>query len=370
MAAPLRKRIVSGAIVLCASLFPTADGEPGQLPMRDFEPRCRETVTSALRPSIHDIEWVLATDSSELPIMMRWCSTIGPVVVEEGLFSGDAGDADSVAVITWNTHVGGGDIRRFVDDLRAGVVTGAPVQHFVLLLQEVYRASDLLPDSLKGVAVPARIAISPPSGKRVDIVQSARDAQLNLFYVPSMRNGAPPLPEEDRGNAVLSSMRLHGLRAVELPFEIQRRTAQIVQIRGSTNDGDLWQIALLNVHLDTRSRLLRGYASIGLGRRRQIQGALRALPDDSAAVIAGDFNTWAPDFAERVLPYLRALFDDTPVVATGSTFTAGRFSRRLDHMFFRLPDGWTATYRRLDSRYGSDHYPLLAWVHVIPTAAR
>jgi endonuclease/exonuclease/phosphatase (EEP) superfamily protein YafD len=32
---------------------------------------------------------------------------------------------------------------------------------------------------------------------------------------------------------------------------------------------------------------------------------------------------------------------------------------RLDYLFFRLADGWTASTERLDERFGSDHYPVI-----------
>lgn len=32
---------------------------------------------------------------------------------------------------------------------------------------------------------------------------------------------------------------------------------------------------------------------------------------------------------------------------------------RIDYLFFRLSDGWVAATRRLDERFGSDHYPVL-----------
>ena len=37
---------------------------------------------------------------------------------------------------------------------------------------------------------------------------------------------------------------------------------------------------------------------------------------------------------------------------------------RLDHLLFRMPDGWRAEVRRADSKYGSDHYPLVATVDI------
>ena len=33
---------------------------------------------------------------------------------------------------------------------------------------------------------------------------------------------------------------------------------------------------------------------------------------------------------------------------------------RLDYLFFNLRDGWTASTRRVDEHFGSDHFPVLA----------
>jgi hypothetical protein len=38
--------------------------------------------------------------------------------------------------------------------------------------------------------------------------------------------------------------------------------------------------------------------------------------------------------------------------------------RMVDYLFFRLPKGWSSDYRRIDSLYGSDHYPLLGRVQI------
>jgi endonuclease/exonuclease/phosphatase (EEP) superfamily protein YafD len=32
---------------------------------------------------------------------------------------------------------------------------------------------------------------------------------------------------------------------------------------------------------------------------------------------------------------------------------------RLDYLFFRLDDGWSASTERLDRKFGSDHHPIL-----------
>ena len=69
---------------------------------------------------------------------------------------------DRLAVITWNVHVGSGDVADVVRRLRTGEYTGGPpVEHFVLLLQEAYR---------RDTAVPARSrAASPhPTASRLE----------------------------------------------------------------------------------------------------------------------------------------------------------------------------------------------------------
>ena len=58
----------------------------------------------------------------------------------------DAG-IDAIAVVTWNVHVGGGDIVGFVQALRAGRFTnGVPVPEMILLVQETFRSSRDVPD--------------------------------------------------------------------------------------------------------------------------------------------------------------------------------------------------------------------------------
>jgi endonuclease/exonuclease/phosphatase (EEP) superfamily protein YafD len=36
----------------------------------------------------------------------------------------------------------------------------------------------------------------------------------------------------------------------------------------------------------------------------------------------------------------------------------------LDHVFFRLPDGWQASVERARQSYGSDHWPLIATIRI------
>jgi endonuclease/exonuclease/phosphatase (EEP) superfamily protein YafD len=61
---------------------------------------------------------------------------------------------------------------------------------------------------------------------------------------------------------------------------------------------------------------------------------------------------------------LREAFPDSPEPVPEITYVHGNVRRRIDYMFFRLPDGWSAHYERIDRTYGSDHYPLLGWVKI------
>lgn len=273
---------------------------------------------------------------------------------------------DSLLVVTWNVHVGGGDVLRFVDELRSGRVTGDPVDHFVLLLQEVYRAGMDVPATDDGDGVPARIDSVPPSGERVDIVEASRRLDLNLVYVPSMRNGfANGGPPEDRGNAVLSTLPLKDPAAIELPFEFQRRVSTVARVEGVDSLGSPWRFKAVSVHLDTRSRWSRLLDSLGPARLRQARGLVEALSMEEPTVLGGDLNTWSLPPLEEALPYLLEGFPDTPRTQKKHTFqVAGVIRLHLDHLLYRLPDPYRAgSVERADSRYGSDHFPVLGWLH-------
>lgn len=333
-------------------------------------PSCR--ARSAPSAPDRTIDWRVPPESAERARLDPWCAAVGAPAVIAAASAERHRPVDSLVVVTWNSHGGGGDLARLVADLRAGKLTGgAPVEDFVLLLQEVHRGGDSLPEDLAGARVPAPVREDPPTGERQDVMEAARELGLAAFYVPSMRNGmAIGAAAEDRGNAVLSSLPLQSLRAVELPVESQRRVAVASTVTGIGHGGP-WELTVVSAHLDTRSTGTRLWATLGAGRRRQAEQLVDGLPDHAATVLAGDLNTWSLGVLESAVDYLRSHFTDTPPAPDGPTFGTGwGYARRLDHMFFRLPDGWRARYERVDDRYGSDHHPLLGWVVVgseVPT---
>src|SRR5207247_7479847 len=144
---------------------------------------------------------------------------------------------DRIAIVSWNLHVGGGDVDGLIRRLRAGEFTGGePVEQFVLLLQEAYRRDEAIPVRLRrGLPAPGRIAASADRGPDVD--HFWRDDHLAVMYAPSMRNGIIDRDREDRGNAIVSTMRLVAPAVIELPLERQRRVALAASAEGTTPRG-------------------------------------------------------------------------------------------------------------------------------------
>jgi endonuclease/exonuclease/phosphatase family metal-dependent hydrolase len=344
---PLRLRAAALAALAATGCALASSGAAPPAPAR-----CRDAARVA---------WLVPASSPELD---RWCAAVGAPALEPAPGAGE-GVADSVAVVSWNTHVGGGDLAALVGDLRTGRLTGGrPVRDFVLLLQEVYRADPAIPDDIPAGSAPARVEEAQPDGERAGVVSAARALGLALVYVPSMRNGAPGSgADEDRGNALLSTLPLRDPGAIELPFEAQRRVAVAATLSARTAEGEPWMLRVASVHLDTRATGSRILASVGVGRLHQARALEAALSPALPTLVAGDLNTWAPRFLEPALGFLEERFPHSPPAPDEPTFDIGwGMGRTLDHLFFRAPEGWSVHYRRLPERYGSDHYPLLGWV--------
>lgn len=226
-----------------------------------------------------------------------------------------------LSVVTWNMHGGRGDLRRLVDDLASGELTGAPAREYVLLLQEAIE------------------------GGEHDVAALARAKGLSTFFIP-VRSGAG----RPSGNAILSTRPLVNARAISLPQERQPRNAV-----AATVEIDGRRLFVADVHLENRVSWLRGGLLSDVARGRQARALLDALPADEPGILGGDLNTWLG----REEPAWRVLaqrFDDTPQERLAPTF---RDRLILDHLFFDLPDGWRAAIRVPAAGYGSDHRPVV-----------
>lgn len=305
-----------------------------------------------LAPSLR---WTSPTDVGHRVSLADWCSAVGPALFASAPAAPMARPSTSAAdlvIVSWNVQVGAGDVVGLVEQLRAGHFTdGVPVGRFVLLLQETYREGDAVPAvaHARGTAK----AIQPrAAGRRVDVVELANLLGLSVYYVPSMRNGAST--SEDRGNAILSTEPLSDLEAIELPFERQRRVALQATIALHDANGRRETLRLTNAHLENvGSRWRLGFLS-PVARLTQADALMDRVPEEGAAVLAGDLNTWFGSLEPAYRRFARG-FDRQRSVDSRPTFGI----LRLDHLFVRLPRGWEADTVRLD-RFGSDHHPLLA----------
>ena len=267
------------------------------------------------------------------------CARVGPVVLAPAPLLGNDSPADTLLVVSWNTHAGVSDFGALVDSISAR--RGGTLPPAVFLLQEVFR------DEQKRGAARTR---------RLDVRDLADAFGLALYYVPSM-------PDEgvgtDRGNAILSNLPLSALEAIELPLvrrkSPSRRVVVAAAVRGRRRDGTCWQLRVASAHLDaTHARAL-----------------VEALGVAPATVLGGGFDTFGRRH-EAAVPTLHASFPSgtlAPPAEATHVVRAGSVVRRdqLDYLFFRLPNQAVAPpyarFRRSpedseEAFFGSDHSPL------------
>ena len=319
----------------------------------------RDAVAAAGAPTV---TWFEPGLRQERDWLDSWRRSVGPPVVVSA--SSSAAAADRLIVVNWNMHVGGGDLGRLFDDVRQRWGPTTPV---VFLIQEAYRAGPEVPSALDRTASFASLIKTPRAdGGREEIEDAARRLGLHAYYVPSMRNGGPSTSDEDRGNAILSTLPLTDLSAIELPFERQRRVAVAATIGGSTSAGTPWHLRLVSAHLDNMVGARRLWIAGGeFGRTRQARGLVAALESERSLVLGADLNSWF-GFRDGAYRTAARAFPQTQVTDRRATFHG---LLRLDHLFFRLHDGRTAAFHRADDSYGSDHFPLIAQIELAPRGA-
>ena len=314
------------------------------------------------------MSWLTAIENHDRQDTVPWCATVGSAVIA-GPATEPASPIDQIAIVSWNVHVGGGDVIGLIGDLKAGRLTGGrPVAHFVLLIQEALRTGAAVPRAVpEGAPVPSRIVARSPDGGRQEIIDVASRLGAAVYYVPSMRNGptSGTSDGEDRGNAILSSLPLSEYTAIELPLARQRRVAVAATVAGGSASAP-WRLRVVSAHLDASAGLARLRIFASGVRVRQARTLTTALADDGLVVMGADLNTWADARNERAFLDLRRAFPQTPSPGIRPTFRLGLM---LDYFFFRMPPGWAATSRRISSRFGSDHHPLLAQLSP-PVSAR
>jgi endonuclease/exonuclease/phosphatase family metal-dependent hydrolase len=316
-------------------------------PYSPSEPTCAAIADASIR-------WVHLAAANERQSLDRWCAGVGPAVVVPAAKGFDTLTAP-FAVVSWNTHVGAGDLEALIADLRGGRLTAKPVRDFVLLLQEAYRSGSAVPET-RSVLWASAIFGAGPRSSRVEAAQFAERLGLSAFYVPSMRNGPPGLTSEDRGKAILASARLQDVAALELPLERQRRVALGATLLIQTPSGSPVPVRFVNAHF-TNMVMHHAWILSESGRLRQARALAQALRPDGPMILGGDLNSW---FGYRDAAYRELARTLSRAQSEDRRATFGPM--RLDHLLFRLPAGWHAELRRADRKYGSDHYPLVATI--------
>lgn len=314
--------------------------------------------TCSAREVVSSIQWHVS-DESDARELTRWCRAVGaPVFVAAPMVPvAEAPSLDELVLVSWNAHLAEGELHDLINKLKSGALTnGRPVQHFVLLVQELYRRGDDVP------AFDARdrsaFAIRPRDPKAFDVDDHAAALGLSMLYVPSMRNG--PELREDRGNAIISTEPLLDPFALELPLARQRRVALGAAVQVQTADGPK-RLELVDAHLEPLSspRTLWVFKNPRAGQVRAILSVLDTprYSDDAVAgvVLGGDFNTVRAGAREDAYHLARAWSKSLAREDARDTHMMGR----LDYLFFKLNSGWTASTMRLDERFGSDHYPVV-----------
>jgi len=311
------------------------------------------------------VRWIQSDEPAERARLDAWCAGVGPPLFQT---AADASAGSQIAsstpveglmIASWNVHVGAGDLDRFLADAEQGVLTGGrrPTA-LVLLLQEAVRGTGVPGHLPAGAAAAPRIG-SDACLERSEIGSVAARCGMSLFYVPSMRNGTagPGSSASDRGNAILSTVPLLDPVAIELPGARQRRVAVTARVN-ITIDGAVVPFSIGSAHLDTlagrRSLWVFGAAA---ARSRQATSLARVLAE-GPMILGADLNTWMGRH-EPAVRRLRAAFPSTPDATARRTFRGGL---TLDYLFFRLPSGLHSHVNRAPSRYGSDHFPLIAFL--------
>jgi endonuclease/exonuclease/phosphatase family metal-dependent hydrolase len=195
---------------------------------------------------------------------------------------------------------------------------------------------------------------------------------LALVYIPSGRSGADVPGERrlDKGNAILSTLPLSGLLAIENPFETERKVSVAAEVPGPGST----PFRLVNAHLEVTSTFWRVLLTGNQTRARQTAGLIEALRlheelqgQRPPTLLGGDFNTWSG--GETALKMLHSAFSDSP--AWDGESTMGPFP--TDHIFFRrgsaesVPAGMhlelaTESYHTIERKFSSDHLGRFVWV--------
>ena len=287
------------------------------------------------------VTWTDLSGDGQRSTIDSWCHSVGAPLVQLAPAE-QVGSVRRLRVLSWNVHVGAGQVPQLTAELRrqADAARGTGV---VLLLQEMFRAGEGVPESFPSfITPPGRIA---PKRWTSEVGRLAGELGMSVAYVPSMRNGGVFHGDdrEDRGSAILSTEPLSDVSAIELPMLKQRRV--VVMATVTPRGGVVPPLRVMATHLDTLGP--RGTQARALARY------IDSLPDQPPLVMGGDLNAlWGEH--DTTVKTLRTVMQLEPC-GTGSTHLLGRF----DYIFSTLGESPRRACETLKDKYSSDHRPLL-----------
>ena len=212
--------------------------DPGRPGLPDpVAPPCH-TTTPGDAPAVR---WMSPFDAGDRKELRAWCDAVGPIARYDPE-PADTPAPSSMLVVSWNMAVGEGRLPDLIDSVRRRETSGDSA--VVLLIQEAYRRGDVPASCPATNGVGGRLGSTRDDNR--DIIALARALRLHAVYVPSMRNSRNCVepPAEDRGNAILSTLPIDDVLAIELPFAQQRRVgiaASVGGIRFVTAHFDTWR---------------------------------------------------------------------------------------------------------------------------------
>jgi endonuclease/exonuclease/phosphatase family metal-dependent hydrolase len=307
------------------------------------------------------IEWQSLAGAEDRESLDTWCDSVGPPLVIPG--PTDTAPLATLVVVSWNVHVGQGQVDEFMKWLDRSLDVGRPYG-VVLLLQEAVRGGAVVPASVpSGMDPPGAIR---SRSEAEDVAAVARRLSLHAAYVPSMRNGRlfAPDAQQDRGNAILSTVPLRDVRAIELPFGRQRRVVVVATLSSPQRP----RLRVATVHLDPSSHRAT--------QARALAPVLNELAADGPLIVGGDLNTWfgrreqAFKAVDGVLPEEECGRGKTNTWPGRLHVPLGWWRGRLDYLFSNLSTHRIErTCRTLDRRFGSDHSPIVMLITASGPAA-
>jgi endonuclease/exonuclease/phosphatase family metal-dependent hydrolase len=333
----------AASALLLVALACAADGHAIDSPRVDEQLVCRGAT--------HSVTWHRLAPEEQRATLDRWCSSVGPPATRPARST--SAPITALVIASWNVHVGGGDVERLLEWIRARPALAGKTYGVVLLLQEAFRAGPEVPAPPEGMDMPKAIR---RRGAVKGVVELAETLDLHAAYVPSMRDGSLTAADaRDRGNAILSTEPLSDVRAIELPLGRQRRVAVGATIMPSGGPA----LRVITLHLDTR------------GRRVEQARALTAYLADTAVdgaptIVGGDLNTLlgrrdrAYKIIDAVMPEQRCGSNRTNEWPRWLDLTLGWWRGRVDFIFDNLSGAaLVPSCETVPQFLGSDHLPVV-----------